>query len=65
VTTDPGAPGEQMLYTGQEGRFRFYALEPGAHVLDFGSQRRLSFQLREGETLDLGDMDPSTVPRTP
>jgi hypothetical protein len=65
VNADPGTPGEQMVYTGQEGRFRFYALEPGAHVLDIGSQRKFPFQLREGETLELGNMDPATVSKAP
>jgi hypothetical protein len=65
VNADPGTPGEQMVYTGQEGRFRFYALEPGAHVLDIGSQGRIPFQLREGETLELGNVDPATVSKAP
>lgn len=65
VNTDPGTPGAQALHTGQEGRFRFFGLEPGAHILEVGSQRRLSFQLREGEALELGDLDPATMPKAP
>jgi hypothetical protein len=66
VILDPGTPGTQTVSpSSQEGRFRFFALEPGAHVLDFGSRRRLSFQIRAGETLELGDVDPATVPKAP
>jgi hypothetical protein len=65
VNADPGTPAEQTFYTSQGGRFRFFALEPGVHVLDVGHMRRLSFTLREGETLELGDVDPATVPKAP
>jgi hypothetical protein len=65
INMDSGTPAEQAVYTSQGGRFRFIALEPGAHVLELGHRRRLPFTIREGEALELGDVDPATVPMAP
>jgi len=65
VYTDSDTPSEQAAYPSQEGRFEFIALEPGEHVLHIGSQRKLPFQVREGESLDLGLLDLSTLPMPP
>jgi len=65
ITMDPGKPSEQSVYTGQGGRFRFIAIEPGTHILALGHMRWQSFTIREGETLALGDVDPAKVPTAP
>jgi hypothetical protein len=65
INMDSGTPAEQAVYTSQGGRFRFIALEPGAHVLELGHRRRLPLTIREGEALELGDVDPATVPMAP
>ncbi len=56
VRLDEGKPGVRRETLKQEGRFEFFAVEPGAHVLWLG-HKKLPFTLQQGETLDLGVLE--------
>jgi Carboxypeptidase regulatory-like domain len=55
VSVDRDKPDERTVRAGRDGRFELFAIEPGEHVLVMGWKKR-SFTLREGETLDLGEL---------
>jgi hypothetical protein len=60
-----GTPDAQGVHTTQEGRFEFVALEAGKHFLTVPNKSVLLFELREGETLDLGELGPSPLSERP
>ena len=54
VHVDLNTPQERETFASKDGLFEVLALEPGAHVLYLGGQRKTSFTLGEGEALGLG-----------
>jgi hypothetical protein len=63
---------ERNVNTDGTGRFELFAIEPGAHVLEYDmpsshSEEALKhpFTLRPGETLDLGDLGPAPAAARP